>query len=215
MILFSQPDSSVYSALPSTAALRCLLAVCLHVCISLSFHKDGIWERNSVMRGEQVRVRCSTFLQHMMDHVVFSSLKLLQREPPPRVPLYVETILITSIPHPTLPLPLSPFSPLCCHSHSWGIHAASFLPFLPLPLRKLVKQCLFAADRDDPRSRARKGPPPRSLLEGQVVHGEVVFLALFLQHERTGFSTATKEEAAGISWALPSSAESPDGAACE
>ena len=91
VILFSQPDSSVYSALPplppsvpppATAALRCLLAVCLHVCISLSFHTRerrrnmgidawGIWWCEENRYAYVARLSSTCRMQLMIDHIVF------------------------------------------------------------------------------------------------------------------------------------------------
>ena len=89
VILFSQPDSSVYSALPSlrssvppAALLRCLLAVCLHVCISLSFHIRerrrnmgidawGIWWCEENRYAYVARLSSTCRMQLMIDHIVF------------------------------------------------------------------------------------------------------------------------------------------------
>ena len=170
---------------------------------------------NSVVRAEQVRVRCSTFF-HLQDAAYDRphSLRSNYSKGSPRVPLYIEAILITSIPRPTL-LPSLPFlTPLL--PFSFMGHPCCLLPFLPPPPQ--TGQTVLVRNRPrrprPPLTCARGHRTGRCRLEGQVVHGEVVFLALFLhQHGLAFLWRRTKK--VRISWALPSSAESPDSAACE
>ena len=140
---------------------------------------------------------------------------LLVQTAPKGVPLYIEAILITSIPPsnpsfaaPSLPFltPLLPFSfmghpcrlpPPTFPSANWSNSACSQQPTATTPAHV--------------RARAQRATG----LEGQVAHGEVVFVPssnkdwLFYGDERRGGGGD-----GSLGPFLPSSAESPDGRRC-
>ena len=154
MILFSQPDSSVYFA-PFFLLRRCLPAVCLH------FPFISPYMENSVMR-ERVRehMRCSSFF-HLQAYVVLLT-QLESEFSSPSLFLgrgaHVEAILITSAPvqppvytapslHPLSFYSLPPVPPLSFFA------PLSFYSFFPCPLRATLcpgESCVASTPRSRP-----------------------------------------------------------------
>ena len=143
---------------------------------------------NLVVRGEQARVRCSTFF-HLQDaaydrpHCLRSNCS----KGSPRVPLYIEAILITSIPRPTLPsLPfLTPLLPF-----SFMGHPCCLLPFLPPPPQTGQTVLVRNRPRRPPLTCAAKGHQSR---RPSCPWGSC-FPRSLSPSAWTGFSMATNEE---------------------
>ena len=151
-----------------------------------------------VVRGEQVRVRCSTFF-HLQDAAYDRphSLRSNYSKGSPRVPLYIEAILITSIPRPTL-LPSLPFlTPLL--PFSFMGHPCCLLPFLPPPPQTGQTVLVRNRPRRPPLTCAQGATAPLPPRRPSCPWGSC--FPPSLSPAWTGFSMATKKEAR-ISWAL-------------